>query len=100
MLRLQSEVRKTSVFVTHGFDEAGKVGDRIAILQAGSRIAQHDTPERILTSPANDFVAEFNGSGAALKRLDLSRVADIELARSTRWAGSRTATRRWRHSRV
>ena len=79
-LRLQSEVRKTIVFVTHDIDEAIKMGDRIAVLQEGSRIAQYDTPERILTSPANDFVAEFIGSGAALKRLNLSRVADIELA--------------------
>ena len=79
-LRLQSEVRKTIVFVTHDIDEAIKLGDRIAILQDGSRLAQYDTPERILTAPADDFVAEFIGSGAALKRLDLSRVADIELA--------------------
>ena len=80
-LRLQSEVRKTIVFVTHDLDEAIKMGDRIAILQEGSRIAQYDTPERILTAPANDFVADFIGSGATLKRLTLSRVADIELAR-------------------
>jgi osmoprotectant transport system ATP-binding protein len=80
-LRLQSEVRKTIVFVTHDIDEAIKMGDRIAILQEGSRLAQYDTPERILTSPANDFVAEFIGSGATLKRLNLSRVADIELSR-------------------
>jgi osmoprotectant transport system ATP-binding protein len=79
-LRLQSEVRKTIVFVTHDLDEAIKMGDRIAILQEGSRIAQYDTPERILTAPANDFVADFIGSGATLKRLTLSRVADIELA--------------------
>ena len=79
-LRLQSEVRKTIVFVTHDIDEAIKMGDRIAILQEGSRIAQYDTPERVLTAPANDFVADFIGSGAALKRLNLSRVEDIELA--------------------
>lgn len=78
-LRLQQEVRKTIVFVTHDIDEAIKMGDRIAILQEGSRIAQYDTPEQILTSPANDFVAEFIGSGASLKRLNLSRVSDIEL---------------------
>ncbi|MCT4574508.1 proline/glycine betaine ABC transporter ATP-binding protein, partial [Bacillus thuringiensis] len=58
-LRLQSEVRKTIVFVTHDIDEAIKMGDRIAILQEGSRIAQYDTPERILTAPANDFVRDF-----------------------------------------
>jgi len=79
-LRLQAEVRKTIVFVTHDIDEAIKMGDRIAILQEGSRIAQYDTPEQILTAPANDFVADFIGAGASLKRLNLSRVRDIELS--------------------
>ncbi|MBA2768393.1 MAG: betaine/proline/choline family ABC transporter ATP-binding protein, partial [Sporichthyaceae bacterium] len=79
-LRLQAVVRKTIVFVTHDIDEAIKMGDRIAILQEGSRIAQFDTPEQILTAPANDFVADFIGSGASLKRLNLSRVRDIELS--------------------
>ena len=78
-LRLQAQVRKTIVFVTHDIDEAIKMGDRIAILQEGSRIAQYDTPEQILTAPANDFVADFIGSGASLKRLHLSRVRDITL---------------------
>jgi osmoprotectant transport system ATP-binding protein len=81
-LRLQSEVRKTIVFVTHDIDEAIKMGDRIVILQEASRIAQYDTPETILTAPANQFVADFIGKGASLKRLNLSRVADIEL---TQW---------------
>ncbi len=79
-LRLQSEVRKTIVFVTHDIDEAIKMGDRIAILQEGSTIAQYDTPEQILTAPANDFVRDFIGGGASLKRLSLSRVRDIDLA--------------------
>jgi osmoprotectant transport system ATP-binding protein len=82
-LRLQSEYRKTIVFVTHDIDEAIKMGDRIAILTEGSRIAQYGTPEEILTAPANDFVADFIGSGASLKRLKLSRVGDIEV---TQWA--------------
>ncbi|MGD6978633.1 MULTISPECIES: ABC transporter ATP-binding protein [Citricoccus] len=79
-LRLQSQVRKTIVFVTHDIDEAIKMGDRIAILQEGSRIAQYDTPEKILTAPANDFVRDFIGGGASLKRLSLTRVRDIELS--------------------
>ncbi len=90
-LRLQSEFRKTIVFVTHDIDEAIKMGDRIAILQEGSRIAQYDTPEQILTAPANDFVADFIGSGASLTRLNLSRVADLEL---THWATARVGTDR------
>jgi osmoprotectant transport system ATP-binding protein len=78
-LRIQSEVKKTIVFVTHDIDEAIKMGDRIAILREGSQIAQYDTPERILVDPADDFVADFIGRGASLKRLSLSRVRDIEL---------------------
>ena len=77
-LRLQTEVRKTIVFVTHDIDEAIKMGDRIAILKEGSQIAQYDTPEQILTAPADDFVADFIGRGASLKRLNLTNVADIE----------------------
>jgi osmoprotectant transport system ATP-binding protein len=79
-LRLQAEIQKTIVFVTHDIDEAIKMGDRIAILQQGSRIAQYDTPENILVNPADAFVEDFIGSGASLKRLQLSRVADVELA--------------------
>jgi osmoprotectant transport system ATP-binding protein len=67
------------VFVTHDIDEAIKMGDRIAILQERSVIAQYDTPEHILSNPASQFVANLIGHGAALKRLNLSRVGDIEL---------------------
>jgi osmoprotectant transport system ATP-binding protein len=79
LLRLQEELRKTIVFVTHDFDEAVKLGDKIAILDQGSRIVQYDTPEEILGNPANDFVRGFVGHGAALKQLTLTRVRDVEL---------------------
>jgi osmoprotectant transport system ATP-binding protein len=79
-LRLQAEIQKTIVFVTHDIDEAIKIGDRIAILQQGSKIAQYDTPAQILADPANDFVESFIGSGASLKGMSLTRVADIQLA--------------------
>ncbi|HEU0100705.1 MAG TPA: betaine/proline/choline family ABC transporter ATP-binding protein [Mycobacteriales bacterium] len=79
-LRLQQEIRKTIVFVTHDIDEAIKMGDRIAVLREQSVIAQYDTPERILAEPADDFVAEFIGAGASLKRLGLARVGDFALA--------------------
>src|SRR4028118_1876391 len=79
-LRLQAEIKKTIVFVTHDIDEAIKMGDRIAILQTRSRIAQYDTPERILTDPANEFVEDFIGAGASIKRLSLSQVRDIKTA--------------------
>ncbi|MBA3793927.1 MAG: polyamine ABC transporter ATP-binding protein, partial [Rubrobacter sp.] len=76
----QQEIRKTIVFVTHDIDEAIKMGDRIAILKQQSRIAQYDTPESILTDPADEFVQNFIGSGPSIKRLSLSRISDIETA--------------------
>ena len=79
-LRIQEEIRKTIVFVTHDIDEALKMGDRIAILATGSKIAQYDTPERILAAPANDFVEDFLGSGRILKRLDLGTVSEVDLS--------------------
>jgi osmoprotectant transport system ATP-binding protein len=78
-LRLQGELKKTIVFVTHDIDEAIKMGDRIAILGEQSRIAQFDTPERILAYPVDDFVSDFIGSGSTLKGLNFERVRDIEL---------------------
>src|SRR5262249_59927935 len=66
-LRLQHELRKTVVFVTHDVDEAIKVGDRIAILREGGRLAQYHTPEQILEHPVDEFVADFVGRDRALK---------------------------------
>jgi osmoprotectant transport system ATP-binding protein len=82
-LRLQREVKKTVVFVTHDIDEAIKVGDRIAILRKGGRLAQYDTPETILKEPADDFVAEFVGRDRALKALGLHRLAELDLRPAT-----------------
>ena len=79
LLRLQAELRKTIVFVTHDFDEAVKLGDRIAVLGNQSKILQYDTPEAILANPADDTVAGFVGAGASLKQLTLMRVRDVEL---------------------
>ncbi|CAN5337093.1 betaine/proline/choline family ABC transporter ATP-binding protein [soil metagenome] len=78
-LRVQEDIRKTIVFVTHDIDEAIKMGDRIAILRERSVIAQYDRPEVILSQPADGFVEDFIGSGASLKRLNLARVRDYEL---------------------
>jgi osmoprotectant transport system ATP-binding protein len=78
-LRLQSEIRKTVLFVTHDIDEAIKMGDRIAILQEGGRLAQYATPAELLMAPANGFVEDFVGADRALKRLALMRVRDINL---------------------
>ncbi|MEY7970912.1 ABC transporter ATP-binding protein [Saccharomonospora xinjiangensis] len=77
LLRLQADLRKTIVFVTHDFDEAVKLGDKIAVLGDRSSIQQYDTPEAILANPANDMVAGFVGAGASLKQLTLRRVRDV-----------------------
>src|SRR5699024_7637072 len=79
-LRLQEQIQKPIVFVSHDIDEAIKMGDRIAILPERSQIAQFETPENILTQPANDFVVDFIGAGATLKRLSLSTVEAVAAA--------------------
>ena len=78
-LRLQDQVRKTVVFVTHDVDEAIKMADRIAILQRGGILAQYDTPDAILAHPASEFVERFVGADRGLKRLSLGRVRDLPL---------------------
>ncbi len=78
-LQLQHRLRKTIIFVTHDFDEAVRLGDRIAVLGERSRIVQYDTPDAILADPADEYVASFIGQGAALRRLGLLAVADAPL---------------------
>ena len=78
-LRLQQEIRKTIVFVTHDIDEAIKMGDRIAVLQKGGKLAQYAPPAELLTYPKGKFVEDFVGADRALKRLALQRVRDIDL---------------------
>ena len=75
-LRLQDELAKTILFVTHDIDEAIKMGDLVAVLQAGGRLAQFGSPAEILAAPASDFVARFVGADRGLKRLSLVRVSD------------------------
>jgi osmoprotectant transport system ATP-binding protein len=78
-LRLQGELRKTIVFVTHDIDEAIKMGDRIAVMRKGGKLAQYATPAELLMSPADPFVEDFVGADRALKRLALKRVRDVDL---------------------
>jgi osmoprotectant transport system ATP-binding protein len=78
-LRLQSEVRKTVVFVTHDIEEAVKMGDRICILEIGGKLAQYDTPAVVLGSPASPFVADFVGADRGLKRLRVTPIARATL---------------------
>ncbi len=79
LLRLQESLAKTILFVTHDIDEAIKMGDLVAVLADGGVLAQFGPPAEILASPASPFVARFVGTDRGLKRLSLSRVADLEL---------------------
>ena len=78
-LRLQAEIRKTIVFVTHDIDEAIKMGDKIAVLKKGGHLAQYAAPAELLMRPADPFVEDFVGADRSLKRLALQRVRDIDL---------------------
>lgn len=78
-LRLQRELAKTILFVTHDVDEAIKMGDLIAVLEDGGRLAQFGPPDEILAHPASEFVARFVGQDRGLKRLSLRTVADLNV---------------------
>ncbi|MFF0544218.1 ATP-binding cassette domain-containing protein [Nocardia thailandica] len=78
LIAIQHELRKTIVIVTHDFEEATKLGDKVLILSEGGHIEQYATPEEILTDPATPFVEEFVGSGAKLAYLTVSRVRDVD----------------------
>ncbi|MER5419629.1 ABC transporter ATP-binding protein [Streptosporangium roseum] len=69
LLRLQAELNKTIVFVTHDIDEAIKLGDRVAVLRVGGRLAQLADPPTLLARPADDFVREFLGRDRGIRRL-------------------------------
>lgn len=75
-LRMQGELRKTILFVSHDIDEAVKMGDRIAIFRDG-KLVQYDTPDDLLAHPKGDFVESFLGDDRALKRLQLVQVSDV-----------------------
>jgi osmoprotectant transport system ATP-binding protein len=76
-LRLQKEIKKTALFVTHDIDEAIKMGDKICILNVGGILEQYDSPTNILANPANEFIEDFVGADRSLKQLNLIRVEDV-----------------------
>jgi osmoprotectant transport system ATP-binding protein len=80
LLRIQNQLRKTIIFVTHDIDEAILIADRIAILREGGVLAQYDAPEAILAHPADEFVERFVGADRGLKLLSLKRLDELELA--------------------
>src|SRR5690606_5785376 len=75
-MRIQRQVRKTVLFVSHDIDEAVKMADYIALFNMG-RIEQFGTPDDLLARPVSDFVANFMGNDRILRRLSLLRAADI-----------------------
>jgi osmoprotectant transport system ATP-binding protein len=79
-LRLQDDLGKTVVLVTHDIDEAVKMGDKVAVMAQGGHLAQFGTPAQLLGHPADDFVADFVGSTAGLRRLTVTKldVAHLE----------------------
>lgn len=79
ILRLQSELHKTIVFVTHDIDEAVKLGDAVAVFGTGGKLQQHDTPSRLLSNPVNDFVAEFIGTDRGYRLLQFFTGSGLDL---------------------
>jgi osmoprotectant transport system ATP-binding protein len=91
LVRLQHEVHKTIVFVTHDIDEAIKLADRVAILNIGGILEQVDPPAEMLRAPRNDFVADFLGDDRGIKRLSLMTVGDASLSKGPLVAATASA---------
>jgi ABC-type proline/glycine betaine transport system ATPase subunit len=100
-IRLQKELHKTIVFVTHDIDEAIRLGDRIAVLRTGGKLAQFDSPERLLAHPVDEFVAGFVGQDRGIRRLSFVRASEVPLRdgtvlpATTAVAKARTADEPW-----
>jgi osmoprotectant transport system ATP-binding protein len=75
-LKMQQELKKTIMFVSHDIDEAIKMGDRVAVFREG-KLVQYATPDDLLAAPKNAFVESFLGEDRALKRLNLVKVREI-----------------------
>ncbi|MCL3992257.1 ABC transporter ATP-binding protein [Streptomyces lavenduligriseus] len=79
LLRIQEELGKTIVFVTHDIDEAIKLGTRVAVLRTGGRLAQYAAPAELLSAPADAFVEDFLGADRGIRRLSFFPSAGLEL---------------------
>ena len=84
-LRLQGELGKTIVFVTHDIDEAIKLGDQVAVLRVGGRLAQVAEPAYLLAHPADDFVADFVGRDRGYRALGFQEAPRLTLHSSPPW---------------
>lgn len=99
LLRLQSEIAKTIVLVTHDIDEAITLGDRVAVLRPGGVLAQYATPEELLTAPADEFVAEFLGTDRGVRLMSFFSTEDLPLKKEPMMRAEEVAsysgTERW-----
>jgi osmoprotectant transport system ATP-binding protein len=80
LIRLQAELHKTVVLVTHDVEEAIKVGDLVAVFRPGGHLAQVDAPERLLGAPADDYVRDFVGFDRGIRRLSFFAAVNLALA--------------------
>ncbi len=80
LIGLQARLHKTVVLVTHDVEEAIKVGDLVAVFRPGGRLAQVDSPERLLGAPADDYVRDFVGFDRGIRRLSFFRAVSLDLA--------------------
>jgi osmoprotectant transport system ATP-binding protein len=92
-IRLQKELRKTVLFVTHDIEEAVRIADRIAVFREGGHLEQYATPAEILADPATEFVADFVGSDRSVKRLSVTPLTrdDLEPAAAVAASGPTVA---------
>ncbi|WP_330281959.1 ABC transporter ATP-binding protein [Streptomyces sp. NBC_00588] len=79
LLRIQEELGKTIVFVTHDIDEAVKIGTNVAVMRTGGHLAQFAPPAELLSNPADDFVEDFLGADRGIRRLSFFSTADLGL---------------------
>ncbi|WP_435061231.1 ABC transporter ATP-binding protein [Amycolatopsis thermoflava] len=79
LLRLQSQLGKTIVFVTHDIDEAVRLGDKVAVMRVGGRLAQYGTPADVLRHPVDDFVASFVGRDRGYRGLSFVDSTGVEV---------------------
>jgi osmoprotectant transport system ATP-binding protein len=98
LLRLQREIHKTIIFVTHDIDEAVKLGDQIVVFMQGGKVAQVAPPEVILTEPANDFVSNFIGGDAGVKWMSLLSAGEVAVSREGLVTGAADPAQHWRLS--
>ena len=87
LIRLQAELRKTVVLVTHDVEEAIKVGDQVAVFYPHGKVAQLGTPEQLLGAPADDYVENFLGFDRGIRRLAFFPAAGLDLGTGTVLAG-------------